>query len=104
MDIILKFLTQKIKNMSVFIVTFGLTANANNSNVITAIKSEVFWVKISDTVWFVKSDKDRVELRESIFETAKIDLSYLMVIDISNSPWATYGVDQDITTWMKKNI
>lgn len=90
--------------MSVFIVTFGLTTNANNSNVITAIKSEVFWVKISDTVWFVKSDKDRVELRESIFETARIDLSYLMVIDISNSAWATYGVDQDITTWMKKNI
>lgn len=90
--------------MSVFIVTFGLTENAVNTNVITAIKNEVYWVKISENVWFVKSDKDRVELRESITENAINDLSYLMVISVSNSPWATYGVDQDITTWMKNNI
>lgn len=90
--------------MSVFLVTFGLKENTVNTNVITAIKNEVYWVKISENVWFVQSDKDRVALRESISENAINDLSYLMVIGISNSPWATYGVDQDITTWMKNNI
>ncbi len=70
---------------------------------IACIKSLDGWAKPLYSVWFVKSDNTTSEIRDKIKKETDAN-DKLLVLEVTNSVWATVGMDKEITDWMNNNL
>lgn len=90
--------------MNTLLVSYLLdNPEADYPKISAQIKKYPDWAKIFQRVWMVKTSKScrrvRTELSDSIEGKGKI-----IVINITDSAWASYCLDDDINEWMKDNV
>ena len=90
--------------MSVYLVTFQMTDRDRSQSMVQFIKEYGIWARITDTTWCIKAtDKTTADIRDNL--NAKFVLQSnerLMVVDITNSHWASYYLPKEVTDWLKE--
>lgn len=67
------------------------------------IKSYIYWAKPLQSVWFIRTTKSVVEVRDEI--KLRIDNNdKVLVIDVTGKSWASNNLSKEVTNWMKNNI
>ena len=90
--------------MNTLFVTYTLDNNTIDYPILSSkLKSFPDWIKLFNRAWIIKtplsSKRVRDELDDIIGSRGRI-----VVINITDSPWATAQIDEDVLIWMKKNI
>ncbi|GMX58518.1 MAG: hypothetical protein MCSN_1720 [Candidatus Microsyncoccus archaeolyticus] len=92
--------------MKTFLISYDLGAPETTEDygkVIASIKSLDDWAKPLYSVWLVKSDKTASQIRDQINKETDTN-DKLLVIDVSGAGWATSGISNEVTDWMKNNL
>lgn len=67
------------------------------------IKGFGSWARISNNAWCIKSDsKNTVDIRDSLKSLLTENKERLMVLNISDSAWASYYIPKEVTAWLKE--
>ncbi len=88
--------------MSKFLITFevedGLRTSLENQ-----IKDLGAWARITPNTWCILSDdKNTIIIRDALKKVVG-DNDRLFVINITDSPWASFCVPKEVTNWLKEN-
>lgn len=64
------------------------------------IKSYSYWAKPLQSVWLIRTNKSTAQVRDEI--KLRIDNNdKVLVIDITNKPWASFNISKEVTGWMQ---
>lgn len=90
--------------MNTFLVTYTLDDSTESYDSISSrLKRYPNWAKLFARVWIIRtshaSKRVRDELSDAIEGKGKI-----VVINITDSAWATYRIPDNMLDWMKENI
>lgn len=92
--------------MNTYLIAYDLKAPEDSTSyfeLIQYIKSFSLWAKPEQSLWLVKSsltvDVVRTNIRQRLDNNDK-----LVVIDVTNSNWATYGISSKVNEWMQSNL
>lgn len=89
--------------MNTYFVTYTLDDSSSYAALSSRLKRYPNWGKLFARAWIVKTRKSSKSVRDELTEA--IDgKGKIVVINITNSAWATYRLDEDLLDWMKKNI
>ena len=71
---------------------------------ITIIKENGNWARITDYTWCVKSNVDTTaELRDDLARRISIQSEErIMVINMTKSAWASYNLPKNVAEWLKE--
>lgn len=70
--------------------------------IVNCIKSFKRWARIKNRVWCISTDIERtIDVRER-FISSLSDKDLLMVIDITNAPWAAVNLPENAVFWLKE--
>jgi len=70
---------------------------------ISYIKSFDSWATPLKSVWFIKTSKSVSIVRDEL--KLQTDLNDgLIVLDVTNDDWATYGISKTVIDWMKVDL
>jgi len=67
------------------------------------IKTFPKWAKPMNRSFMVKSKKRTSEIRDELNRVIR-NGGKILVIDVSNSGWATSGVNMTVTSWIRENM
>lgn len=68
-----------------------------------SLKQSPDWVKLFNRAWIIKTPRSSRIVRDEL-DNIIGSRGRIVVIDITDSSWATAQVDKDILMWMKRNI
>lgn len=90
--------------MNTFLVTYTLDNSSESYDDISArLKRYPNWAKLFARVWIIRTSRSSKRVRDELIEA--IDgKGQIVVINITDSAWATYRIDEDMLDWMKENI
>ena len=70
---------------------------------INCIKEYGLWARITSRTWYIKSDNTTTaKIRDNL--NSKLTLNNterLMVVNVTNSPWASYYLPKEVAQWIK---
>ncbi len=92
--------------MSIILISYDLgvpETSEDYKKLIAHIKSYGTWAKPLYSTWFVKTEKTCAQVRDEVKKFLDKN-DKLLVMDVTDDNWATYGVDKEVTDWMKKNL
>ena len=90
--------------MKTLLVTYTLNSFKDQYAVIREkITSYPKWARISQYSWLIKTDDSISNVRSDLKATIQ-EKGSILVIDVTNAPWATYAVSKNVTDWMKENV
>lgn len=92
--------------MSVFLISFQYSGDQERGErIVAAIKSYGSWARITPFVWCIRTtDKTTADVRDEINEKCNLqDGDRLFVVNITNSPWASYYVPKSVADWLKED-
>lgn len=90
--------------MKTLLISFTLNNSDRDYNSISeTIRSYPKWARLLSNTWIIRTNDKIVDVRSRLSSTINED-GRILVIDVTNSGWATYAIDSDITHWMKENI
>lgn len=73
------------------------------AKLISHIKSLGTWATPLKSQWFVVSEKTTSEIRTDLKNFIDAN-DKILVLDVTNDDWATWGISKEVTSWMKNNI
>lgn len=73
------------------------------AKLISHIKSLGAWATPLKSQWFVVSEKTTSEIRTNLKNFIDTN-DKILVLDVTDDDWATWGIDKEVTSWMKNNI
>ena len=89
--------------MSTYFVTYTLDDPASYTMLSKRLKRYPDWAKLFARAWIIKTSRPSKRVRDELTEA--IDgKGQIVVINITDSAWATYRIDEDMLEWMKENI
>ena len=90
--------------MAVHWVNYDLNKSGQDySKLIEYLKSHQSWAKPLKSSFFVKTSLTAGGLRDGI--KGYIDSNDdVVVVTVTSQNWATFGISEEVTTWMKNNI
>jgi hypothetical protein len=90
--------------MSTLLVGYDLNRPGQNySELIEFLKSHSGWWHCLDSTWLVSTNKTVTQLRDEI--KRHIDSTdEVLVIDVSNDSWASFGFNEEGTNWLKTHL
>jgi hypothetical protein len=90
--------------MAVHWVNYDLNkAGQDYTKLIEYLKSHQSWAKPLKSSFFVKTALTAGELRDGI--KGHIDSNdEVVVVTVTSQNWATFGISETVTTWMKNNL
>jgi hypothetical protein len=81
-----------------------MSNDERRQKMVEVIKSRGKWARITPTVWCLKVEnntsaeiRDFLKLKYSINEDERV-----MVINITNSGWASYNLSKEVADWLKE--
>lgn len=86
--------------MNTHLICFACVDEKNKEAVIKLIKAGSNWSKLLDNVWLRESDTSSDEVR-SILSPFCLRV---VVVNVFDCAWATYGIPKEVTNWMKNKI
>lgn len=91
--------------MNVYLISYDLRVpetSEDYTRIISYIKSLGSWAKPLKSVWFVQTSMSSSAIRDGLRKQSDYN-DGILVIDVT-SDWSTYGINKDVTDWMKTHI
>ena len=91
--------------MNIYLITFGFLKNEERAkSIVDIIKEYGQWARITPYSWCIKAeDLKTAEIRDSIISKFTLqDGERLMVLNITDSPWASYNLPKPVADWLKE--
>jgi hypothetical protein len=91
--------------MNIFIIIFHLSGQDRELQIVSHIKENRPWARITDNVWCIKEEdnKKTADIRDSLNAKLVIQPSErLMVLNITKSAWASYNLPNEVADWLKE--
>lgn len=89
--------------MNTYFVTYTLDDQSGYTALSRRLKRYPNWAKLFARAWIIKTTRSSKRVRDELIEA--IDgKGQIVVINITDSAWATYRIDEDMLDWMKENI
>lgn len=89
--------------MNTYFVTYTLDDKSSYAALSSRLRRYPNWGKLFARAWIIKTTRSSECVRDELIEA--IDgQGRIVVINITDSAWATYRLDEDLLDWMKKNI
>lgn len=89
--------------MKIFLILFQSDDEDVRNQLVERIKGLGSWARISNSAWCIKSDcKNTVDIRDSLKSLLTNNNERLMVLNITDSAWASYYIPKEVTTWLKE--
>lgn len=81
-----------------------MSSEERRNNLITFIKENGNWARITDYTWCVKSNVDTTaELRDELARRIGIQSEErIMVVNMTKSAWASYNLPKNVADWLKE--
>ena len=92
--------------MKTYLISYDLRipeTSEDYSRLIDFIKSYNYWAKPLKSVWFIKTNKTVNEVRDEIKNVTDQNDGFF-VIEVTGSDWATFGINNEVTNWLKSNL
>lgn len=89
--------------MNIFLIIFQMADDDRTSIMVNNIKEYGVWARITSTTWCIKTtDKTTADIRDNLNSKYSLQNNErLMVVNITNSPWASYYLPKDVAEWLK---
>lgn len=87
--------------MKQYIVIFDNVTAANHDAVINKIKSFGGWARISETVWYIRTNSSITTIRDAIYPEGNEDCK-VFVVEVTSASWASYNLTKEVTDWLKE--
>lgn len=90
--------------MNTFIVTYTLDDSTESYPKISSrLKGFPKWAKLFARVWIIRTSRSSKRVRDELSDVIE-GKGKIVVINITDSAWATYGINDRMIDWMKENI
>lgn len=90
--------------MNTFIVTYTLDDSTESySKISSRLKDFTNWAKLFARVWIIRTSRSFKRVRDELSDVIE-GRGKIVVINITDSAWATYGINGRVIDWMKENI
>lgn len=90
--------------MNTYFVTYTLDDNqASYTALSKRLKHYPNWAKLFARAWIIKTSRPSKRVRDELIEAIE-GKGQIVVINITDSAWATYRIDENMLDWMKENI
>lgn len=91
--------------MNIYLITFFADGVERESQLVSHIKDYGIWARLTNTTWCIKvADTTTVAIRDNL--NSKLPLQQnerLMVIQITDSSWASYNMPKSVVEWLKED-
>lgn len=90
--------------MNIYLIAFQMVSGERRNALVSHIKEYGIWARITESVWCIKvADKTTAEIRDFLNAKSAIQSDErLIVINITNSSWASYYIPKDVAGWLKE--
>lgn len=61
------------------------------------------WAKPLESLWLIKTDRDITIVRDQLLNLCDQN-DQILVIDVTDKTWATFGIDKEVINWMQNNL
>ena len=89
--------------MSTYFVTYTLDESASYTELSKRLKRFPNWAKLFARAWIIKTSYSSKKVRDVLVEAIE-GKGKIVVINITDSAWATYDLNEDVLEWMKENV
>ena len=90
--------------MNTFLVTYTLDNSTESYDAISSrLKRYPNWAKLFARVWIIRTSRSSKRIRDELSDVIE-GKGKIVVINITDSAWATYIIPDNILDWMKENI
>lgn len=90
--------------MNTFLVTYTLDNSSESYDDISArLKRYPNWAKLFARVWIIRTSHSSKRVRDELVDAIE-SRGRIVVVNITDSAWATYRINEDMLDWMKENI
>lgn len=86
--------------MKQYIVIIDNVAAEQQEVIINKIKSFGAWARISETVWYVRTNSSITNVGDAAYPVAN-DTCKVFVVEVTSAPWASYNLSKEVTDWLK---
>ena len=86
--------------MKMYIIAF-LADDSLSSSIRNRIKERYAWARLNDSTYIIKANNiSTTIIRDGISDNIVGDYR-LFVMEVTNSPWSSYKIPSNITSWLK---
>lgn len=90
--------------MNTYLVTYTLdNSDESYPKISTRLKLYPNWAKLFARTWVIKTSRSSKHVRDELAEAIE-GKGKIMVINITDSAWATYKMDDKLIDWLKSNV
>lgn len=90
--------------MDTFLVTYTLDDPIEFYDVISSeLKNYPRWAKLFSNVWIIRASSSSKKIRDELSDVIE-GKGKVIIINVTDSPWATYKIPNNVLDWMKENI
>ena len=81
-----------------------MESDERRNTLITLIKEQGSWARITDNTWCIKSDETKSsEVRDKLAARVAVkNTERLLVVNMTYSAWASYYLPKEVTDWLKE--
>lgn len=90
--------------MNTYFITYFLdNSDETYQKISHRLRSYPKWAKLFARAWFIRTRRSANRVRDELVDAIE-GKGQVIVIDISDSAWSTFKIDEEIIRWMKENI
>lgn len=90
--------------MNSFLVTYNLDNSTESYDDISSrLKNYPNWAKPFARTWIIRTSHSSKRVRDELADAIE-GKGQIVVINITDSAWATYRINDTMLDWMKKNV
>ncbi len=90
--------------MNTYLVVYTLDDTSDSyAKISTQLKRYPNWAKLFARTWIITTSHSSKHVRDELVEAIE-GKGQIVVINITNTAWATYRIDEALLEWMKGNI
>ena len=90
--------------MNSFLVVFTLhNADRDYMTVANHLRNYRMWARVIENAWIVKTNESASDIR-SLLSTAIHGEGNIAVFKITETAWASYDINSEVTEWMQRNV
>ena len=89
--------------MNAYFVTYTLSDRTSYEALRRRLKSYPNWGKLFARAWIINTNRSSTRVRDELIEAIN-GQGQIVVVNITDSAWATCGLEERVLKWMRENI
>ena len=89
--------------MKSYLVSYNLDDENDYDKISGCLKSFSEWCKIFQRIWIIKSNENQEVIRNLLINSIN-NKGRILVVDITNSIWYGFNLNDKVVDWMKENV